>query len=65
MTKQIQTGKKKLMEIFRCIVIIINKIPKTKELFMITELNIYAALVLAFLLLALSARLGVSLYQAS
>lgn len=65
LTKQIQTGKKKLMEIFRCIVIIINKIPKTKELFMITELNIYAALVLAFLLLALSARLGVSLYQAS
>jgi hypothetical protein len=30
---------------------------------MITELNIYAALVLAGLLLALSVRLGVSLYQ--
>ena len=31
---------------------------------MITELNIYISLVLAFLLLALSVRLGVSLYQA-
>jgi Photosystem I protein M (PsaM) len=30
---------------------------------MITELNIYISLVLAFLLLALSVRLGVSLYQ--
>ena len=30
---------------------------------MITELNIYIALVLAFLLLTLSVRLGVSLYQ--
>jgi Photosystem I protein M (PsaM) len=30
---------------------------------MITELNIYVSLVLAFLLLALSVRLGVSLYQ--
>ena len=30
---------------------------------MITELNIYTALVLAFFLLALSVRLGVSLYQ--
>jgi hypothetical protein len=31
---------------------------------MITELNIYISLVLAFLLLTLSVRLGVSLYQA-
>jgi hypothetical protein len=31
---------------------------------MITELNIYISLVLAFLLLGLSVRLGVSLYQA-
>jgi photosystem I reaction center subunit XII len=30
---------------------------------MITELNIYVALVLAFFSLALSIRLGVSLYQ--
>lgn len=30
---------------------------------MITELNIYVSLVLAFILLALSVRLGVSLYQ--
>jgi hypothetical protein len=30
---------------------------------MITELNIYISLVLAFILLALSVRLGVSLYQ--
>jgi hypothetical protein len=30
---------------------------------MITELNIYISLVLAFLLLALSVRLGVALYQ--
>jgi hypothetical protein len=30
---------------------------------MITELNIYISLVLAFLLLALSVRLGVTLYQ--
>lgn len=30
---------------------------------MITELNIYVALALAFCLLALSVRLGVSLYQ--
>jgi hypothetical protein len=45
--------------IFRSTVIIGTKIPKTKELFMITELNIYAALVLAGLLLALSVRLGI------
>jgi len=32
---------------------------------MITELNLYIALGLAVILLALSARLGVSLYQAS
>jgi hypothetical protein len=32
---------------------------------MITELNLYIALALAVLLLTLSARLGVSLYQAS
>jgi uncharacterized membrane protein YjfL (UPF0719 family) len=57
--------EKKLIKIFRSTVIIGTKIPKTKELFMITELNIYAALVLAGLLLALSVRLGVSLYQAS
>jgi hypothetical protein len=55
-------GKK--LKIFRSTVIIGTKIPKTK-VFMITELNIYAALVLAGLLLALSVRLGVSLYQAS
>jgi hypothetical protein len=54
---------RKLIKIFRSTVIIGTKI-KTKELFMITELNIYAALV-AGLLLALSVRLGVSLYQAS
>jgi len=30
---------------------------------MITELNIYLSLMLAFLLLAFSVRLGVSLYQ--
>jgi hypothetical protein len=45
---------RKLIKIFRSTVIIGTKIPKTKELFMITELNIYAALVLAGLLLALS-----------
>jgi hypothetical protein len=45
---------KKMNKIFRSTVIIGTKIPKTKELFMITELNIYAALVLAGLLLALS-----------
>ena len=46
-------------------VIIIKKITKNKIIFMITELNLYIALGLAVILLALSARLGVSLYQAS
>jgi hypothetical protein len=55
--------EEKLIKIFRSTVIG-TKIQKTK-VFMITELNIYAALVLAGLLLALSVRLGVSLYQAS
>jgi hypothetical protein len=32
---------------------------------MITELNIYVSLVLAFLLLTLSVRLGVSLYEST
>jgi hypothetical protein len=41
---------RKLIKIFRSTVIIGTKIPKTKELFMITELNIYAALVLAGLI---------------
>jgi hypothetical protein len=50
---EIQAWKKKLIKIFRSTVIIGTKIPKTKE-FMITELNIYAALVLAGLLLALT-----------
>ena len=31
---------------------------------MLTELNIYTSLVFAFVLLALSVRLGISLYQA-
>jgi hypothetical protein len=52
--------KKKL--IFRSTVIIGLKY-KTKNYD--TELNVYAALVLAGLLLALSVRLEVSLYQAS
>jgi hypothetical protein len=55
---------KKLMKIFRSTVIIIKQISKTKEFFMITELNIYISLLLAFLLLTLSVRLGISLYQA-
>jgi hypothetical protein len=54
---------RKLIKIFRSTVIIGTKIPK-QRLFMITELNIYAALVLAGLL-SFSVRLGVSLYQAS
>jgi hypothetical protein len=32
---------------------------------MVTELNIYLSLLVAFFLLALSARLGVSLYQSA
>lgn len=65
LTKEIQGGNKKLMKIFCSTVIIINKIPKTKEFFMITELNIYFSLTIAALLLALSVRLAISLYQAS
>jgi hypothetical protein len=53
------------MKFFRPAVIIIKKLPKTKEFFMITELNIYLSLVLACLLLALSVRLGISLSQAT
>jgi hypothetical protein len=63
--KQMTVGNKKLMKIFCPTVIIIKKIRKTKQLFMITELNIYLSLLVAFILLTLSVRLGVSLYQAS
>jgi hypothetical protein len=65
LTKQRQAGNKKLIKLFCSTVIIINKIPKTKEFFMITELNIYVSLGLALLLFTFSVRLAVSLYQAT
>jgi hypothetical protein len=46
-------------------VIIINKLIKTKEFFMLTELNLYVALLTAFAALAFSIRLGISLYQST
>jgi len=56
-------GKKKLLHLELCNVIIANKLRKTKRIFMITEFNIYVALALALGLLTLSVRLGVALYQ--
>lgn len=46
-------------------VIIINKLIKKKEFFMLTELNLYIALLTAFAVLAFSVRLGISLYQSN
>jgi membrane-anchored glycerophosphoryl diester phosphodiesterase (GDPDase) len=65
LTKSIPGGNKKLMKVFSSTVIIREKLPKTKEFFMITEANIYLSLGLAALLFFLSIRLAVSLYQAS
>lgn len=62
--KQMTVGTKKLLQSFYPTVIIVKKIRKTKELFMITETNIYISLILACFLLAFSARLGLSLSEA-
>ena len=42
-----------------------NNLEKPKKFLMLTEFNIYLSLFVAFILLTLSIRLGISLYQSN